>query len=58
VEEGSFRAIRPALAAFLARLGIATGALGIVTVENSRGETVGVVRTRPESRAPKSQSRV
>jgi len=37
-EDGSFRAIRPALAAFLARLGIATGALGIVTVENSRGE--------------------
>ena len=58
VEDGAFRAIRPALAAFLARLGIDTGELGIVTVENSRGETVGVVRTRPESRVPKSQSRV
>ncbi len=58
VEDGSFRAIRPALAAFLARLGIDTGEVGIVPVENSRGETVGVVRTRPESRVPKSQSRV
>jgi L-asparaginase II len=46
VEDGAFRGIRPALAAFLARLGIATGDLGIVTVENSRGETVGELRTR------------
>jgi L-asparaginase II len=58
VEDGSFRAIRPAVASFLARLGIDTGELGIVTVENSRGETVGVVRTRPQSRVPKSQAHV
>ena len=58
VEDGAYRAFRPALAAFLRRLGIDTGELGIVRVENSRGETVGVARTRPESRPPKSQSRV
>jgi L-asparaginase II len=58
VEDGAYRAFRPALAAFLRRLGIDTGELGIVRVENSRGETVGVVRTRPESRPPKSQARV
>lgn len=55
VEDGAFRAIRPAVAAFLARLGIDTGELGIVTVENSRGETVGVVQARPESHVPPSQ---
>ena len=48
VEDGAFRAIRPALAHFLQRLGIETGKLGFVTVENSRGETVGELRTRPE----------
>ncbi len=53
VEDGAFRAIRPALAAFLATLGIDTGAFGIVTVENSRGEAVGTIRTRLESRVPK-----
>ena len=53
VEDGAFRAIRPALAAFLAGLGIDTGAFGIVTVENSRGEAVGTIRTRLESRVPK-----
>ena len=58
VEDGAFRAIRPAVAAFLARLGIDTGELGIVTVENSRGETVGAIRTRPESRVPRGRSRV
>jgi L-asparaginase II len=58
VEDGAFRAIRPAAAAFLERLGIDTGELGIVTVENSRGETVGTIRTRPESRVPKGRSRV
>jgi L-asparaginase II len=46
VEDGAFRGIRPALATFLQRLGIATGDLGIVTVENSRGETVGELKTR------------
>ena len=53
VEDGSFRAIRPALAHFLGRLGVDTGELGFVTLENSRGETVGELRTRPETRAPK-----
>jgi len=46
VEDGAFRAIRPALATFLERLGLDSGELGIVTVENSRGEPVGAVRTR------------
>ena len=43
VEDGAFRAIRPALAAFLRSLGVETGELGIVTVDNSRGEAVGEV---------------
>ena len=47
VEDGAFRAIRPALAAFLRSLGVETGAFGIVTVDNSRGETVGEVIARP-----------
>ena len=53
VEDGAFRAIRPAVAAFLQRLGIDPGELGVVTVENSRGEPVGTVRTRLKSRVPK-----
>ena len=52
VEDGAFRAIRPALAAFLAARD-RTGELGIVTVENSRGEPVGTIRTRLKSRVPK-----
>jgi L-asparaginase II len=58
VEDGAFRGIRPALAAFLGRLGFATGELGFVTVENSHGETVGELRTRPASHVPKGRSRV
>ena len=58
VEDGSFRSIRPALAAFLAGLGIETGELGIVTVENSRGETVGAVEVNRESRVPQGRSRI
>jgi L-asparaginase II len=58
VEDGAFRAIRPALAAFLERLGFATGELGLVTVESSHGETVGVLRTRPQSHVPKGPARV
>jgi L-asparaginase II len=58
VEDGAFRAIRPALAHFLARLGVATGELGFVTVENSRGEVVGELRTRPETRPPKRWTHV
>lgn len=44
VEDGSTRAVRSGLAAFMARLGIETGGLGIVPVENSRGEVVGELR--------------
>ena len=43
VEDGSMRAIRPALAEFLRRLGFETGELGVEPVENSRGELVGEV---------------
>ncbi len=46
VEDGAFRAIRPALAAFLRTLGVETGELGSVTVDNSRGEVVGEVMAR------------
>jgi L-asparaginase II len=46
VEDGSFRAILPAIAAFLESLQIGTGELGVVPVENSHGERVGVVRIR------------
>jgi len=45
VEDGSTRAVRCALAAFLAGLGIETGELGVVPVENSRGEVVGELRS-------------
>jgi len=58
VEDGAFRAIRPAVATFLAELGIGTGTLGVVTVENSRGEPVGTIATRSESRVPKGRARV
>ncbi|HET7744102.1 MAG TPA: asparaginase [Gaiellaceae bacterium] len=44
VEDGSTRAVRSGLAAFLGRLGVETGELGVVSVENSRGETVGELR--------------
>ena len=43
VEDGSMRAIRPALAEFLRRLGFETGELGVEPVVNSRGELVGEV---------------
>jgi L-asparaginase II len=43
VEDGSMRAIRPAVAEFLRRLGFETGELGVEPVENSRGELVGEV---------------
>ena len=52
VEDGSFRAILPALAAFLETLGVESGDLGVVPVENSRGERVGEVKIRPSSRVP------
>jgi L-asparaginase II len=44
VEDGSGRAVRSGLAAFLRRLGLEPGNLGVVTVENSRGEAVGELR--------------
>jgi len=44
VEDGNTRAVRSALAAFLAQLGFETGDLGFVPVENSRGEVVGQLR--------------
>jgi L-asparaginase II len=43
VEDGSMRAMRPALAELLRRLGFETGELGVETIENSRGELVGEV---------------
>lgn len=58
VEDGAFRAIRPALAHFLGQLGVATGDLGFVTVENSHGDSVGELRIRPESRVPKGRLHV
>ena len=44
VEDGSARAVRSGLAAILRRLGLEPGSLGVVTVENSRGEPVGELR--------------
>jgi len=43
VEDGSMRAMRPALAELLHRLGLETGDLGIEPLENSRGEVVGEI---------------
>jgi L-asparaginase II len=44
VEDGAGRAVGPALALFLARLGFDSGELGHGPVTNSRGETVGELR--------------
>jgi len=44
VEDGGQRAVRSALAAFLARLEIDSGELGAAPIENSRGEIVGELR--------------
>ena len=43
VEDGTMRAMRPALAELLRRLGFETGELGVEPVLNSRGELVGEV---------------
>jgi L-asparaginase len=43
VEDGNMRAMRPALAELLRRLGFETGELGIEPIENSLGELVGEV---------------
>ena len=42
-EDGSWRPLRSAAAAFLERVGVDTGELGEVPVKNSRGEVVGEV---------------
>ena len=47
VEDGHMRAMRPALAELLRRLGIETGDLGIEPVANSRGEVVGELTVAP-----------
>jgi L-asparaginase II len=47
VEDGAMRAIRPALAEVLRRLGHDPGELAVAPVENSRGERVGTLRLRP-----------
>jgi L-asparaginase II len=44
VDDGAPRALRPALVAFLARLGLESGALSDAPIENSRGEVVGELR--------------
>jgi L-asparaginase II len=43
VEDGNMRAMRPALAELLRRLGFESGGLGVVPLDNSRGEVVGEV---------------
>jgi L-asparaginase II len=43
VEDGASRAVRPAAAELLRRLGFETGELGVVPLENSRGELVGEI---------------
>ena len=43
IEDGGMRAMRPALAELLRRLGFETGELGIEPLENSRGEIVGEI---------------
>jgi L-asparaginase II len=43
VEDGNTRAVRPALAELLARLGLETGELGVVPIESSLGELVGEI---------------
>lgn len=43
-EDGGNRAVGPALAAFVARLGVALPQLAVASLENSRGERVGEVR--------------
>jgi L-asparaginase II len=48
VEDGSGRALRPALAAFLGLLGLETGELGSALLTSSTGEVVGEIR--PQAR--------
>jgi len=46
VADGASRAVGPALAVFLARLGTAVDALAVLPLANTRGERVGEVRPR------------
>jgi len=46
VEDGASRALRPAVAAFLGRLGVDVGELGEVSLTNSRGVAVGELQAR------------
>jgi L-asparaginase II len=45
VEDGAQRALRPALAELLRRLGADSGEIGVVQLVNSRGDVVGELRT-------------
>jgi L-asparaginase II len=45
VEDGAQRALRPALAELLRRLGAVSGEIGVVQLVNSRGDVVGELRT-------------
>ena len=47
VEDGGNRAVRPATAAFAARLGINLPQLAVISVDNSLGERVGQIRAVP-----------
>jgi len=52
VEDGNTRAVRSSLAAFLGQLGVGTGELGAVPVENSRGDVVGELRPTSKLHLP------
>ena len=47
VEDGSMRAMRPALAELLRRLGLETGELGVEPLANSLGDVVGEIVSKP-----------
>ena len=49
VEDGSMRAMRPALAELLRRLGLETGELGVEPLANSLGDMVGEIVSKPSS---------
>ena len=57
IEDGAGRAVRSGLAAFLRRLGLEPGSLGVVTVENSLGEAVGELRTVRAAAPSREESR-
>ncbi|HEY7380346.1 MAG TPA: asparaginase [Gaiella sp.] len=55
VEDGAFRAILPALAEVLRRVGVDPGDLGTVAIESSQGEVVGRVATASGPVSPVSK---